>query len=73
MVQQKKEKLRKAEQWENWPDEVEATIEMLKGESLDTAAGVFDRGLQKRFGGINSTASVFDAKAIFKTKKEESD
>ena len=34
---------------------------------LDKQAGVFDRDVRDRFGGINTRASVFDRQAVFRT------
>ena len=36
---------------------------------LNTAKSVFDEGMEKRFGGINTQPSVFDRGAVFRTKK----
>lgn len=41
---------------------------------LNTAASIYDRNAEKRFGGINTAPSVFDRDAVFHTmqsKKKE--
>lgn len=41
---------------------------------LNTAASIYDRNAEKRFGGINTAPSVFDRGAVFHTmqsKKKE--
>ncbi len=52
------------------PDEVEIELELPRYEPLNAAKSVFDEGLEKRFGGINTAPSVFDRTAVFRTKKE---
>ena len=52
------------------PDEVEIELELPRYEPLNAAKSVFDEGLEKRFGGINTAPSVFDRTAVFHTKKE---
>lgn len=49
------------------PDEVDITVEKPLHKPLDTAKSAFDEGVEKRFGGINTAPSVFDARAVFKT------
>ena len=52
------------------PDEVEIELELPRYEPLNAAKSVFDEGLEKRFGGINTAPSVFGRTAVFRTKKE---
>lgn len=52
------------------PDEVEIEMELPRYEPINAAKSVFDEGLEKRFGGINTAPSVFDRSAVFRTKKE---
>lgn len=51
------------------PDEVEIEMELPRYEPINAAKSVFDDGLEKRFGGINTAPSVFDRSAVFRTNK----
>lgn len=53
------------------PDEVEISMELPLHQPLNTAKSVFDEGLEKRFGGINTAPSVFDRSAVFHTGKNK--
>ena len=53
------------------PEELETEMQFPPVEALDRARSVFDRGLEKRWGGINTAPSVFDRQAVFRTKKDE--
>ena len=53
------------------PDEVEVEMELPHYASLNTSKSVFDEGLEKRFGGINTAPSVFDRSAVFHTGKRK--
>ena len=56
------------------PDsEMEEELAHKPFEPINTAASIFDRGLEHRFGGINTAPSIFDRGATFRThetKKE---
>lgn len=50
------------------PDsEMEEDLAHKPFEPLNTAASIFDRGLEHRFGGINTAPSIFDRGATFHT------
>lgn len=51
------------------PDEMEEEMEFPPYQSLDRQKNVFDRDMEKRWGGINTELSVFDKKAVFRTGK----
>lgn len=55
---------------EDGPDEMDITMEKPVLESLDTAKSIFDEGLERRFGGINTAPSLFDRTAVFHSKKQ---
>ena len=52
-----------------YDDEVEIEMELPRHMPLNTAKSVFDKGMEKQFGGINTQPSVFDRGAVFRTKK----
>ena len=52
-----------------YDDEVEIEMELPRHMPLNTAKSVFDEGVEKQFGGINTQPSVFDRGAVFRTKK----
>ena len=68
--QKRKEQQKKAPQLQE-PDEVEIMMERPLSESLDTASGIYDKDMEKRFGGINTAPSVFDKKTLFRVPPEE--
>ena len=53
------------------PDEVEIPMELPLHQPLNTAKSVFDEGLERRFGGINTAPSIFDRTAVFHTSKKQ--
>lgn len=48
-------------------DEMEEELAHKPFEPINTAASVFDQGLEHRFGGINTAPSIFDRGATFHT------
>ena len=52
-------------------EETEEEMEFPAFVPLNTAVSVFDRGQEKRFGGINTAPSIFDRGAVFHTAPEK--
>lgn len=52
------------------PDQVEIEMDQPHYAPINTAKSIFNEGLEKRFGGINTAPSVFDRTAVFQTKKK---
>nr|WP_297176239.1 hypothetical protein [uncultured Agathobaculum sp.] len=50
------------------PEDMEEELEQKPFEAINTAASIFDQGLEKRFGGINTAPSIFDRGAVFRTR-----
>ncbi|MGO5095954.1 hypothetical protein ACTQ34_09040 [Agathobaculum sp. LCP25S3_E8] len=50
-------------------EETEEEMEFRAFEPVNTAASIFDRDLDKRFGGINTAPSIFDRGAVFHTRQ----
>ena len=69
MIDVKKKQRDQQQKPPEYDDEVEVEMEMPRHMPLNTAKSVFDEGLEKRFGGINTQSSVFDRGAVFRTKK----
>jgi len=71
--EQKKKGQKKQNDWKTQdPDEVEIMMEKPIMEPINAAASVFDRGVEKAQGGINTAPSVFERKALFHvTPREE--
>jgi hypothetical protein len=53
--------------------EIDIRIERPRSESLDHTGRVFDRGVQKRFGGIDTAPAVFEQGVLFRVGKGNSD
>ncbi len=53
------------------PEDMELELPFPKMLPLDTAGSLFDQNAQQHRGGINTAPSVFDARAVFRTKKQE--
>lgn len=51
------------------PDEAEFMLNRTMEEPINMSLSVFDRGTLEKEVGINSEASVFDEKAIFRTSE----
>lgn len=51
------------------PDEAEFMLNRTMEEPINMSLSVFDRGTMEKETGLNSEASVFDDKAIFRTSK----
>lgn len=54
-------------------DEMEEELTHKPFKPINTAASIFDQGLEQRFGGINTAPSIFDRGVTFRTheaKKE---
>ena len=52
-------------------EEMEEELEHKPFMPFNTAASIFDEGLDKRFGGINTAPSIFDRGAVFHTNKQK--
>jgi hypothetical protein len=65
------EKKKKQAPAQDEPDELDDYMEMPSHEPLNTAASVFDAGINKKTGGINTAPSVFDKSAVFKVTKSD--
>lgn len=64
LEERKKQKaLRESQLPPEEPDELEATVEYARRQSLNRAASVFDNGSLRE--GINTRKSVFDRSAVF--------
>lgn len=51
-------------------EETEEELERPRFVPLNQTKNAFDDGAEKTFGGINSAPSVFDRKAVFRTKDQ---
>ena len=69
MIDVKKRQRDQQQKPPEYDDEVEIEMELPRHMPLNTAKSVFDEGMEKRFGGINTQSSVFDRGAVFRTKK----
>lgn len=69
MIDVKKRQRDQRQKPPEYDDEVEIEMELPRHMPLNTAKSVFDEGMEKRFGGINTQSSVFDRGAVFRTKK----
>jgi len=49
------------------PPDMEEEMELRPFAPINTDVSIFDRGIEKRFGGINTAPSIFDKKATFHT------
>ncbi|MEA5082566.1 MAG: hypothetical protein VB018_00265 [Lachnospiraceae bacterium] len=67
MTQKNMKKSFKQDDYE--PDEAEFMLNRTMDEPINMSLSVFDRGTLEKETGINSEASVFDGKAIFRTSK----
>ena len=63
------EQQRRRRRMDEEPEDMEEELPHPPYVALDRAKSVFDRGADKRWGGINTAPSVFDRQAVFKTKK----
>lgn len=50
-------------------EEMEEEMEFRPFAPINTAASIFDRDREKRFGGINTAPSIFDRGAVFHTRR----
>jgi hypothetical protein len=60
----------KPEPDQNEEEEIDIRIEKPREELLNLTSSVFDGGIKKRFGGINTDSSIFEKGVLFNTNND---
>lgn len=72
LQEQKKGQQKKKRESENeWPDDMEMTMELPHQRAMNSGESIFNRTLEARRGGINTAPSVFAKGTVFQTKTGE--